>query len=82
MCPGHHHVLGQTVHCGMANGGQCGLESPDSYLRSLLNTLIYVPIDHPLYCPLQRWGLGGFTIRLNLLPAHAQAPEQPPRLTL
>ena len=47
MCAGHHHASGHTPICGMANGGQCGLVSPDTYLNALLSTLIYAPTEHP-----------------------------------
>lgn len=82
MCAGHHHALGRATMCGMANGGQCGLESPDSYLSSLLSSLIYVPTEHPWANPLAPRSCGHETSSLNLLPSHARIPEQPPRATL
>jgi hypothetical protein len=82
MCPMHHHARGQTHDCSMASGGQCGLESHDSYLSSLLSTFIYVPTEHHFYDPLQLWGFRDSNARLNLLPSHVQIPEQPPRIVL
>ena len=51
MCPRHHHAFGHTPICIMANGGQCGVDSHDSYLSSLLSTLIYVPTEHHWWNP-------------------------------
>ena len=82
MCPGHHHALGHTAMCGMANGGQCGVGSQDSYLSSILSTLIYVPTEHPWANPLAPWSAGYKTSELNPLPSHARIPDQPPRATL
>ncbi|HMD86954.1 MAG TPA: hypothetical protein VKO18_19875 [Terriglobia bacterium] len=81
MCAGHHHTLGHIPICSMANGGQCGLESPDRYLSSLLSTLIYVPTEHPWSNPLAPWSFGHNPSDLNLLPSHVRIPEQPPRAT-
>jgi hypothetical protein len=80
-CPGHHHAFGRTPICGLANGGQCGLESHDSYLVSLLSTLIYVPTEHHWSSPLAPWSFGHNITDLSLLPSHARIPEQPPRAT-
>jgi hypothetical protein len=82
MCPGQPHGPGHTPHCGMANGGQCGLESHDSYLSLLLNPQIYAPTEHRICNPLQLWGIGNSTGSSNRLPSHAQIPEQPPRAIL
>lgn len=82
MCAGHHHALGHTPICCMGKGGQCGLESPDGYLSSLLSSLIYVPTEHPWSNPLAPWSCGHDTSELSLMPSHARIPEQPPRATL
>jgi hypothetical protein len=66
----------------MGKGGQCRLESHDSYLSSLLSTLIYVPTEHPWWKPLALWSFGHDTSDLSLLPPHVRIPEQPPRATL
>jgi len=82
MCAGHHHAFGHAHLCGMANGGRCGLGSYDSYLSSILSILIYFPTEHVWSNPLAPWTCGHETSELNLLPSHAQIPEQPPRITL
>jgi hypothetical protein len=82
MCVGHHHALGHTPICCMVNGGKCGLESHDSYLSSILSTLIYVPTEHPWLNPIAPWSFGHNITDLSLLPSHARIPEQPPRPTL
>jgi hypothetical protein len=66
----------------MGKGGQCGLESHDSYLASFLSTLNYVPTEHHWSNPVAPWSFGHYTSDLSLLPSHAQIPEQPPRATL
>ncbi len=81
-CAGHHHAPGHMPSCCMGKGGQCGLESHDNYLNSLLSTLIYVPTEHPWSNPLAPWSFGHDTSDLSLLPSHAPIPEQPPRPTL
>ena len=68
--------------CCMGKGGQCGLESHDSYLSSLLSTLIYVPTEHLWSNPPAPWSYGYEISELNLLPSYARIPEQPPRTTL
>ena len=78
-CPGHHHDSGKAPRCCMANGGHCGLESPDSFLASILSTLIYVPSEHPWWDPLATLGFGCAASGSHLLPSHARIPEQPPR---
>jgi len=82
MCAGHHHAHGHAAMCGMAGGGQCGLQSHDNYLSSLHSTLIYVPTEHPWWNPLAPWSFGHNTSDTNLLPSHVRIPEQPPRATL
>jgi len=82
MCAGHHHALGHASMCGMAHGGQCGLESHDNYLSSVLNTLIYVPTEHPWANPLAPGILSHDTSDISLLSSHIRIPEQPPRATL
>jgi hypothetical protein len=81
MCASHHHALGSIPSCCMGNGGPCGLESHDSYLSSILSTLIYVPTEHSWSNPLTPWSCGYESLELNLLPSHARIPEQPPRAT-
>jgi hypothetical protein len=66
----------------MGNGGQCGLESRDSYLSSILNTLIYVPTEHPWWNPLAARCFGQSTADFRLLPSHERIPRQPPRTNL
>jgi hypothetical protein len=82
MCAGHHHALGHITICSMANGGRCGVESPESFLSSLLSTLIYVPTEHPWTNPLAPWSFGRDTLDSSLLPSHARIPDQPPRATI
>jgi len=82
MCAGHPHSFGHSPRCAMANGGQCGLDSHDSYLGSLLGTLIYVPTEHPWADPLSSSRFGCQTSNSSLLPAHARIPERPPRASL
>ena len=82
MCPGHHHAFGHPPTCSMANGGQCGVVSHDSYLSSLLSALIYVPTEHHWWNPVVPWSFGLNTLTSSLLPSYARIPEQPPRLIL
>jgi hypothetical protein len=82
MCASHHHAFGRASICGMANGGHCGLDSPDSYLSSILSTLIYVPIEHLWSNPPAPWSMGHDIPKLSLLPSHVRIPEQPPRTSL
>jgi hypothetical protein len=81
MCPGHHHALGHAATCGMANGGQCGLRSPDSLVNSLLSSLIFVPTEHCLSSPLKLWARHDAAPGLSLLPSHGRPLDQPPRLS-
>ena len=67
MCAGHHHAFGHIPICCMGNGGQCGLESHDSYLSSLLSTLIYVPTEHPWSNPLAALELRSRHLRFKLV---------------
>jgi len=78
MCAGHHHASGS---CCMGKGTQCGWGSADSYLASILSTLIYVPTEHHWVNPLAPWRFGHDTSDLSLLPSHVRIPEQPPRAT-
>ncbi|MGA2984836.1 MAG: hypothetical protein ABSG32_13565 [Terriglobia bacterium] len=82
ICTGHHHGFGHLPICSMANGGQCGLGSHDSYLSSLLSNLIYEPTEHPWLNPPATWKFGHDTPDLSLLPSHVRIPEQPPRASL
>jgi hypothetical protein len=82
MCASHHHSLGRTPGCGMGKGGQCGMESHDSYVNSLLSSFIYVPTERSWPTPLPTWSFGRDTSETSLLAAHVRLPEQPPRATL
>jgi hypothetical protein len=68
--------------CGMTNGGQCGLDSHDNFLNSLLGSLIFVPTVHRLPGRQASWGFSHVASRLTLLPSHARPFDQPPRPTL
>ena len=39
----------------MGIGGRCGMGSPDSYLSSVLSTLVFVPSEHAWSNPLAPW---------------------------
>lgn len=78
----HHHADGHLPGCSMGKSGQCGLESHDSYLSSILSTLIYVPSEQHWASPLAPLSFGHETSDSNLLPSHRRIPEQPPRPTL
>jgi hypothetical protein len=67
--------------CGMANGGQCGLDSGDSFLSSLLNALTFIPTEYRWPGGRARSGFCWVVSRLTLLPSHARPLDQPPRLT-
>ena len=82
MCKNHSHAFGSVPSCCKGKGGQCGLESHDSYLSSILSTLIYVPTEHHWANPLAPWSFGFHTSSLSLLPSHVRIPEQPPRFPL
>jgi hypothetical protein len=82
MCAGHHHTSGGVHTCCMGKGEQCGWQSHDSYLSSILSTLIYVPTEHPWWNPLAAWSFGRDASDLSLLPSHVRIPEHPPRTTL
>ena len=81
MCVGHQHASGRVPACCMGKGGQCGLQSPDSYLSSILSALTYVPTEHPWWNPLTPWSFGCDASVLILLSSHVRIPEQPPRTT-
>jgi len=81
MCPMHHHSLGSTHKCGMANGGQCGLGSPDDMLGTILSNLVFVPSESHFMNAWQSTDYIHAALPLNLLPAHAQPLDQPPRPT-
>lgn len=82
MCPGHQHTMGNTPICCMANGGQCGLGSHDSYVASLLSSMIYIPTEHSISNPLAPRSFGHAASDLSLAPSHVRIPEQPPRTIL
>jgi hypothetical protein len=82
MCANHHHALGNIPRCCMGKGSQCGWDSHDNYLNSLLSNLIYEPTEHPWWNPLAAWSCGHHASDLSVLPSHARIPEQPPRTTL
>jgi hypothetical protein len=81
-CANHHHAFGHIPICCMANGGQCGWVSHDTYLSSVLSTFIYVPTEYPWANPSAPWSYGHDTMDLSLMPSHARIPEQPPRATV
>jgi hypothetical protein len=81
-CPGHQHNLGHASKCGMANGGQCGLDSPHDFVNSQFHSLVFIPTAHQLPGAPVHGGFGHFTSQLNLLPSHARPLDQPPRLAL
>ena len=81
-CAFHHHAPGGHPSCCMGKSGHCGLESHDSYLSSILSTLIYVPTEHHWLNTLMPTIWGYATSDLSLLPSHVRIPEQPPRATL
>ena len=82
MCATHHQAHGHIPSCCQGKGGQCGMESHDSYLSSILSTLIYVPTEHLWWNPLAPWSFGRDASDISLLPPHTRIPEQPPRATL
>jgi hypothetical protein len=82
MCVGHHHGSGRLPACCMGTGGQCGMQSPDSYISAILSTLTYVPTEHPWWNPIAAWSFCYDASDSSLLPAHARIPDQPPRFPL
>ncbi len=78
-CAGHDHG---KASCCMGKGGLCGLNSQDSFLASILSTLIYVPTEHNWADPLMSARFDLTASELSLLPSHGRIPEQPPRVTL
>jgi hypothetical protein len=81
-CPGHHHSSGKTAICCMGRGGRCGIGTQDSYLSSVLSTLVYMPTEHPWWNPTSPWSCGSDPLAASPLPSHARIPDQPPRTTL
>jgi hypothetical protein len=81
-CPNHHGSMGSVPACCMGRGGQCGVESPDANLASLLSTLIFVPTEHHLSGELNVRAFDAAALRASLLPSHAAPPDQPPRTAL
>ena len=79
MCEGHHH--GHMHTCCMGKGGQCGWQAPDTYLSSVLSTLIFLTAGHTWQSPLAASVYGACYISLHLLPSHERIPELPPRRT-
>ena len=77
MCVGGHHARGQI--CCAGKRVPCGFHSHDSSLNSILSTLIYVATEYAWWNPLTSSTRGVETSQLNLLPSHAQIPDQPPR---
>ena len=82
MCEGHRHGAGRLPACCMGTGGQCGVQSPDSYISAILSTLTYVPTEHPWWDPIAAWSLCYDAPHSSLLPSHARIPDQPPRFPL
>jgi len=66
----------------MGKSGRCGLISSDSYLATVLSTMVYVPTENAWGDRLVALGFGGTTSRLSLLPSHARIPDHPPRTRL
>jgi hypothetical protein len=58
------------------------VESPDAYLASLLNTLIFVSTEHHLSDDLNVAAFDPAASGASLLPSHAAPPDQPPRAAL
>ena len=79
-CPGHQHDSRSTHSC--CKGGLCGLNPPDSYLATLLSTLIYMPTEHRWAGPIVPWSFGHEASGLSLLSSHERIPDQPPRTKL
>ncbi len=82
MCVGHHNGSGRLPACCMGTGGQCGMQSPDSYISAILSTLTYVPTEHPWWNPIAAWSFCYDASDSSLLPSHARIPDQPPRFPL
>ena len=55
------------------------MDSQNTYLSSLLSTLIYFPTEHRWAYALSLWGFDSRASRVSLLPTHAAIPELPPR---
>jgi hypothetical protein len=66
----------------MAHGSPCGLESPDSILTSLVNSLTYLPTEHAFSSDLVPWGFKNDVVRADLSPPHARRLDPPPRPSL
>jgi hypothetical protein len=81
-CPVHHGSQGRVPNCCAAHTGQCGIESHDAYLASLLSALTYVPTEHRLPGDLDIGEFDSVSLPLGLLPSHAAPPDQPPRTAL
>jgi len=82
MCPAHQHSSGRLPACCLGTGGRCGIQSPASYIATILSTLTYVPTEHPWWNPIAAWSLRDDASGLSLLPSHARIPDQPPRASL
>ena len=65
----------------MANGGQCGLASPDDMLSTILSNLVFIPTESHFMYPGQSNDYIHTALQLSILPAHAQPLDQPPRPT-
>ena len=82
LCVGHHHGSSRLPACCMGTDGQCGMQSPDSYISAILSTLTYVPTEHPWWNPIAAWSFCYNASGSGLLPSHARIPDQPPRFPL
>lgn len=82
VCVGHRHTPGHNSICCMGNGGRCGIGSQNSYLSSVLSTLVYMSTEHRWSSPPAPWSFGQIVSDISILPSHARIPKQPPRTTL
>ena len=81
-CPGHHDADGHAAMCHMTHGSPCGVDSHDSVLTSLVNTLTYLPTEHAFGSDLVPRGFNHDATRADLAPSHSRRLDPPPRPTL
>ena len=82
MCVGHQHGSGRLPSCCMGTSAPCGMQSPDSYISSIVSSLSYLATEHTWRIPIAVWGYCRHAADLSLLPSHARVPDQPPRFAL
>ena len=63
------HVRAHDALLRPGKGGQCGLDSPDSVINSLLSNLIFIPTERQFSRPNKLWAPNPAGARSNLLPA-------------